>query len=85
MKIFKEHIIMALRKFGGRAKMAEVIEEVGRQLEGKLLIGDVEWNESNKLYAWQHKTAWARFEMTQEGTLRSDSPRGIWELNEDHR
>ena len=85
MKIFKETIITALRKFGGRAKMAEVIEEVGRQLDGKLLLGDVEWNESTKLYAWQHKTQWARFEMRQEGTLRSDSPRGIWELNEDYR
>jgi hypothetical protein len=85
MNIFKEHILMALRKFGGRAKGTEVVEEVGRQLDGKLLPGDLEWNERNKLYAWQHKTQWARFEMTQEGTLRSDSPRGIWELSEAHR
>jgi len=85
MGIFKEQIILALRKFGGRAKATEIIEEVGKQLEGKMLPGDLEWNERNNLYAWQHKTQWARFHLTQDGTLRSDSPRGIWELSESHR
>jgi hypothetical protein len=85
MNIFKEQIVLALRNLSGRAKATEVIEEVGKQLEGKLLPGDMEWNESKKMYAWQHKAQWARFQMTQDGTLRSDSPRGIWELGEDNR
>jgi hypothetical protein len=83
MKIFKEHIIFALLKFGGRAKATEIIEEVGKELKDKFLPGDLEWNERNKLFAWQHKTQWARFQLTQDGTMRSDSRRGYWELNLD--
>jgi hypothetical protein len=76
---------MALRKLGGRAKMAEVIKELDKQLEGKLLPGDLKWYEANKRYAWQSKTKWVSWRMKKEGRLRRDSPRGIWELNEDHR
>jgi hypothetical protein len=84
-KIFEEHIIMALRKLGGRAKMAEVIKELDKQLEGKLLPGDLKWYEANKRYAWQSKTKWVSWRMKKEGRLRRDSPMGYLELNEDPR
>ena len=67
---------------GGRARVADVIEEMGRQLKGKLLPGDLEWRESTNEYAWQNNAKWERYHMTQDGTLRSDSPRGYWELGE---
>lgn len=84
-KIFEEHIIMALQKLGGRAKLAEVIEEVGKQLDGKLLPGDLKWYEANKRYAWQSKTKWVSWRMKKEGRLRRDSPTGYLEINEDRR
>lgn len=83
--ILREHIIRALKKLGGRAQSANVIEQVGKQLEGKLLPGDMEWRKSANAYAWQHNVHWERYNMTKDGTLRSDSQRGYWALNEDKR
>jgi hypothetical protein len=84
-KALRMHIIRALKKLGGKAHVSDIIKEIGRQLNGKLLPGDLEWRESTNEYAWQNNAKWERFSMTQDGVLRSDSPRGYWELNEDHR
>jgi len=81
-KALRKHIIQALKKLGGRARVSDVIEEMGRQLEGKLLPGDLEWRESTSEYAWQNNAKWERYKMTQDGALRSDSPRGYWEIGE---
>ncbi|MBW2646781.1 MAG: hypothetical protein JRE23_11490 [Deltaproteobacteria bacterium] len=81
----RENIVRALRKLGGGGRVPEVIEEMGRQLEGKLLPGDMEWRESTAEYAWQNNAKWERYRMAQDGTLRSNSPRGYWELGEGHR
>lgn len=80
--VLRKNIIMALRTLGGRARVADVLEEMGRQLKGKLMPGDLEWRESTNEYAWQNNAKWERYHMTQDGTLRSDSPRGYWELGE---
>ena len=80
--VLRKNIIKALRTLGGRARVADVIEEMGRQLKGKLLPGDLEWRESTNEYAWQNNAKWERYHMTQDGTLRSDSSRGYWELGE---
>ena len=80
--ILRKNILKALQTLGGRAKVADVIEEMGRQLKGKLLPGDLEWRESTNEYAWQNNTKWERYRMTRDGTLRSDSARGYWELGE---
>lgn len=84
-KVLRKNIIKALRSLGGRAKVADVIEEMSLQLEGKLLPGDLEWRESTSEYAWQNNAKWERYRMTQDGTLRNDSPRGYWELGEEQR
>ena len=80
--VLRKNIIKALLTLGGRARVADVVEEVGRQLKGRLLPGDLEWRESTNEYAWQNNAKWERYRMTQDGTLRSDSPRGYWELGE---
>jgi hypothetical protein len=84
-KVLREIIIKSLRTLGGRGKVTSVIKEMGQLLNGKLLPGDLEWRESTSEYAWQNNAKWERYHMTQDGILRSDSPRGYWELNEDHR
>jgi hypothetical protein len=80
--ILREHIIKALRKLGGRARVADIMAEMGRQLEGRLLAGDVEWRKATNEYVWQNNAKWERFRMTKDGLLSSDSPHGIWELSE---
>ncbi len=81
--ILRTQIIQALRKLGGSARVAEIIEEMGRQFEGKLLAGDLEWREATNEYVWQNNSKWERYRMTQDGALRNDSPYGIWALAED--
>jgi len=71
-KVLREHIIKALKKFGGRARVTAVIEEMAHQLDGKLLPGDLEWRKSTNEYAWQNNAKWERFHMTQDGILRKD-------------
>lgn len=78
----RAHIIQALRKLGGRARVAEILEEMGKQLAGKLLPGDLEIRQDGKNIVWKNNAQWERLRMTRDGTLRSDSPNGIWELSE---
>ncbi len=85
MKVFREYIIRALRKFGGRAQAAEVMDEVERQIKDKLQPGDFKTLRDGKTIAWQNRAHWERLRMVKEGVLRSNSPRGIWELSEKDR
>ncbi len=83
-QVLREQILKALKKLGGSARVSEVIEEVGKQLDGKLLPGDLEWRDATEEYAWQNNVKWERFQMIKDGLLRSDSQRGHWQLSEDH-
>jgi hypothetical protein len=78
----REYILSALRTLGGSADIATVIGEVGRLLEGKLLEGDKVWRPGTNEPAWSHNAKWERYRMREEGVLRRDSPRGVWELGE---
>jgi hypothetical protein len=82
-KILREHLIQVLQNLGGRARAGEALEAMGGQLEGKLLSGDLEWRESAREYVWQNNVRWERDRMVHDGVLKTDSPRGFWELNED--
>jgi hypothetical protein len=83
--VLRENIIRALKKLGGRAKVADVLQEMGRQLKGKLLPGDLELRKDGKTIAWVNNAQWQRLVMVREGILKHDSPNGIWELAENHR
>lgn len=81
--VLRENILAALRHLGGRGKIADVVELIGKELEGSLEPGDLVWRESTAEYAWQNNAKWERYRMIQDGLLRSDSPRGVWELSEE--
>lgn len=84
-QVLREQITLALKQLGGKAKVSHVIEEMTRQLDGKLLPGDLVWREATNEPAWQNNAKWERYQMVQDGLLRGDSPRGVWELSEDNR
>lgn len=81
-KVLREHIIQALRHLGGRARVPDVIQQMRLQLEGKLLPGDMVWRDATNEAAWENNAKWERFQMVQDGLLRRESPRGVWELGE---
>jgi len=83
-QMLREQITRSLKKLGGSARVSDIIEEMGKQLDGKLLPGDLEWRDATNEYAWQNNAKWERFKMIKDGLLRSDSPRGFWQLSEDH-
>jgi hypothetical protein len=81
-KVLRDHILRALKKLGGSARVSDVMEEMARQLEGTLLPGDSVWRDATNEPAWQNNAKWERFQMTQDGALHRGSPRGVWELED---
>ena len=41
---------------------------------------DYEHLESDNSYRWVKSTQWCRYNMAKEGLLKSNSPRGVWEI-----
>lgn len=81
----RQLLIEALQHLGGSAHKNEVLKYMEQKLEGKLLPGDLEWREATNDYAWQNNACWERFRLIEDGIFKAGSPRGIWELNEEHR
>jgi len=81
MSAFRPYILKALAQLGGRAREAEVLERVWEMVRPQLTEIDLEWLPTGNDYRWRKKARWERLKMKQEGLLRDDSPRGIWELS----
>jgi hypothetical protein len=79
--LLRQEIIKALQKFGGRAQVHRVLEEMEKQLNGRLLPRDLESLKDGSI-VWQNSAQWERFHMIKEGILKDNSPHGIWELSE---
>jgi restriction system protein len=79
---FYRPILEALVSLGGRASMAEVLENIERRMQGVLRDVDFQPLASDpELPRWRNTAQWARHAMVKDGRLRSDSPRGIWEIS----
>jgi restriction endonuclease Mrr len=62
--------------------MAEVLDLVLEKVKGRLTDADREKLPSGTDVRWRNTAAWERFKMVEDGLLKSDSPRGTWELTE---
>ena len=80
--VLRKLIVEALHHLGGAAQKSEVLKYMEHKLQGKLLPGDLEWRKTTNDYAWQNNACWERFMMTQDGVMKTGSPRGMWELTE---
>lgn len=83
-EVLREMIIKVLKKNGGNAHISDVMNDLEKQLAGKLLPKDLEKRKNGQL-VWQNNVQWERHRMTKEGILKSNSRRGYWELSEAHR
>jgi len=83
-EVFRDEIIDALRILGGSETNKEVIDIIEDRMKDKLLPGDFEKGARGML-VWKINVHWERNSMREEGILRSDSPRGIWELSEEYK
>lgn len=76
-------ILMVLERMGGSGKVADVLEQVKQIM--KPVLKDVDYEplaSSPDNPRWRNAAQWARNSMIQEGLLKADSPRGVWEITE---
>lgn len=76
-------ILETLQELGGSAPMPQVLNRVLQKM--KPVLRDVDY-EPLASYPdkprWSNSAQWARNSLVKEGLLRSDSPRGVWEISE---
>ena len=76
---FRRPLLTLLHELGGRARVPEIRLMMEQRM--RLLPGDRGLLRSGPV-RWWNSVCWVRTNLKDEGCLRSDSPRGIWELTE---
>ncbi len=78
-------ILQSLVELGGRRETDTVLNLVEQKMKGVLRRADFEVLPSGISVRWKNRAQWQRKNMVDQGLLRRDSPRGIWEITEDGR
>jgi len=78
----RKEITDALKARGGRGHVQQILLDMEKKLRGKLLPRDLERRQDGQVI-WRNNAQWERLRMVHEGILKIDSPKGIWELNEE--
>lgn len=73
-------ILESLIEMGGKGKVREVLGKVKSKIGYKLTIADLEKLPSGKSIRWENAVLWERQKMKEEGLLKKDSPKGVWEI-----
>jgi restriction system protein len=76
-------ILQVLNQMGGLGDMAEVLERLPKLMKGTLRDIDFEpLTAHSDVPRWWNTAQWAQSAMVQAGLLKSESPRGVWEMTE---
>ncbi len=78
---FRIPILESLIELDGSAPMSKVLELVEKKMKDKLNEYDYQLLPSTNTIRWKNTAQWCRNTMVQEGLLKSDSPRGTWEIS----
>lgn len=79
---FRLPLLETLIEEGGSGAVSEILDTVGEKLKDVLNEYDRQPLPSNlNTTRWSNKAQWCRNTMVQEGLMKSDSPRGIWEIS----
>jgi len=79
-------ILQVLNEMGGSGQVKQVLDGVGVIM--KPILKDVDYEplaSSPDNPRWRNAAQWARQSMIYDGLLKSDSPRGLWEISEKGR
>ena len=79
---YKIPILQVLTDFGGRGKVKEILERVYEKMKDVLNSFDLEVLSSGFDVRWRNAAQWARNSLVRDGLMKSDSPRGVWEISE---
>lgn len=83
---YRRPILEALADLGGSAPVNEVLDKVGEKMKGVLNEHDrqlLPWKPA--MPRWRNNAQRCRYTLVQEGLLKADSPRGVWEISPDGR
>lgn len=81
---FRIPILQALVELGGRAHINDVLQRVYELMKDRLTELDLQPLPSGGV-RWRNSAMWERNVLKEEGYLRGDSPRGIWEITAEGR
>lgn len=77
---YNQPIMEAIYELGGSAPVGEVLQVVEKKM--KSLLTDVDYQElPSGNIRWDNTAQWARRQLVIDGLLKSESPRGVWELS----
>jgi hypothetical protein len=76
---FRTPLLRVLYEAGGSAKASEAVDRVGALMKDRLNDIDQQKVKSGWI-RWRNAVEWERRAMVEEGLLKKDSPRGVWEL-----
>jgi len=79
---YRTPILQALEDLGGSGYVNEVLDFVYKKMKNFLVPVDLEEIPSVRQKRWRNTAMWERSHMVKDGLLKSDSPRGIWEISE---
>jgi restriction system protein len=73
-------ILRTLVEMGGRGRVNQVLDRVGKMMEYKLNDYDRMTLKGSHALRWRNTAQWARFDLKEKGYLSANSPNGIWEI-----
>jgi len=78
-------ILEALIEMGGSGRVQNVLDRVFTKMKNRLKPKDLEKLPSGTFIRWKNKAQWQRLILKDQGYLKRDSPRGIWEITDEGR
>jgi len=84
-KAYKLPILKALQELGGSGTTNDVLKRVKKLMKGVLKLVDYQNYENKQGFIeprWSKRAKWVRYRLMQEGLVKNDSPRGLWEISE---
>jgi hypothetical protein len=78
-QVYRRPILRLLSEAGGQRPLNDVLNEIEKGFP--FLPGDLEPITTGEI-RWRNRAKWARKDMALEGLIKSDSPRGVWEITD---
>lgn len=75
-------LLQALVDLGGGAPMGKVLDRVYELVKHRLKPKDLETVPSGGDLRWRIATMWMRYNLKRQGYIKSNSPKGIWEITD---
>lgn len=82
---FRMPILEALVELGGSGPASELFAIVEKKMQGQLQDVDYELLTDGRTVRWRSSVSWERQTLKRESLIKSDTPRGIWEISDQGR